>query len=1055
MKRLLLSILVGLALTPGAGRAANYFNPNGGVVSSPIDIHATSFTNYGTFNLGGSVLTNINGTYFSVIAPLGQPFETWDTLNFYNKGRMTCYPGWRFDTLSSSNGSRRLAANFVSQNPGVIEALDTGFVVLGGSTPCNVATYSPSHLTIWATNITIGAGIPGGASLTVGANGGLDVVGTNVNLSTSGLQVSPVWTEPFSVILLSSNQFIPDFAVYDQYWAQSSFSKALPLGTAGLWNGIVARAQGVPSPPCAGPPLQPQSAPPFSLFGPAADSYINVAQGGYATITVTNALGITRNLIIATNINKGAVFVGAPSDFNVQLGFVGPYEDNFDTIGVLLSVPLSNTVTTYPQDAYIAVWDTLASQPPPPPPSRGLLTNIIGCPAITARPANYYVWRSPVSPGSAGNNGYPDPNFFISSGAYLLYSNTITVDMVTNAVLTGGDFAAYSAFLDNVVSRPAPIPGSDVTNLPGRIRINADSLDMTQARLRGEGEIMIQTSRLIASSNAVVDCQNLSFNLTSAAGNLKIQNLAPDNVARLRGQIYAWSAVWSNSATIVINDNFGSTNDPNGNPVFFRSPLTNVVYMGLHTLMLDASSVQSVLPVSVYDLTTHSTNVVIHDNMSVIQTLSIDARSLTLQGNLSLPGFSPPNPVTGFPSLTPAIQNWTFPLASNLLYFTNNGTFSIANEAHFGDDGPKPYSVFMNTGAISAASIQLNSAYVENDGSLLARVGSLIMQGGSGKLQNGSSTSGGEMQFWFGNLKLDHYQAQAQNNALNFWVTNSLADAGAASGNVLEAQNGFNLYLKPPIGDLLGTTLQTTALNVPSVFISHVWAGQDRGASAAGYSNNVAVGKLVLANSGPHPIFYFTGAGVTNGLYVDFLDLSQLSDYANQIRIDPSLTIYYAAAALSFTPPPTNGVPQEPEEYLNGQFGGHLRWVSGFAGPNSSVAVVSNGVSIMVNRALRYSLIIDSNGNGIPNGLDFYPFNTSIMARLAVPNTPPPAVSLSWNGVSHKVYQIQTTTNFLSASWQTLFYYTNSAATNGTVSVNIPVSPGATRQFYRVGVVLP
>jgi len=1041
MKRLLLSGLVSLALSPLVGMAANYFNPNGGLVTSPIDIHAANFTNYGTFN----------------IYSFG-PFETWDTLNFYNKGQMTCAPGWWFDTLSSANGSRRLAANFVNENPGVIRARDS---FAFGST-CVPAVYDPSYLLIWATNITTGAGITssGGASLIVGANGRLELVGTNINISRSGLEVLPVWDEPFGSGNGDTN-FYPDVAVYDKYWVQTNFSASDKLDSGALWNGFTATAPVVSGPPPG--PSRPGSTVGFSLSSPAVDSYLNVAPGAYVTVVVTNMNHSTNVVTLFTNITKGAVFVSAPPDMNVRLGFTGPYENGFDTIGVSLSILRPNAATTLSENAYIFVQDTLASQPPGVP-SRGLRANAVGCPANTFRPVNYIFSRQNFSPGSPGNNGYPDANFFISSGNRLDYTNgIISIDSVSNAVVQIGDYAGYSAFFDNVVSRSAAVAGGGVTNLPGRIRILADKLDMSQARLRAEGEIMIQATSLIASSNAVVDCENLRFNLSSAAGNLKVQNLAKDFVTRLRGQIYAWSAFWTNSVEVVLNNyafsNYTLTLLSGGTitiEVAIPTPVTNTVNMGLHTLMLDARALQTVLPVSVYDLTTHSTNVVINDNLSVIQTLSLDARRLTLEGNMTFPGFYPSDPLTGGMYPIPAIQNWTYLLAPNLLYFTNHGTLSIPNEAHFGDDGLKPYSVFVNTGHIGAASIQVNSAYVENSGSLSAGVGSLILQGGTGKLENGSSVSGGEMQFWFGSLKFDHYQALANNNAINFWITNSLSDAGPGSANVFEAQNGFNLYLKPPTGDLLGTTLQSTAVDVPSVWISHVWAGQDRGLSAAGYSNNVAVGRLVLATYGPNPVFYFSGTGVSNALYVDSLDLSQLTDIANQLQIDPNLTIYFAAASLGFTPPLTNGVSQQAEEYLDGQFDGHLRWVRNFAGPNSSVAVVSNGVSILVNRALRNSKIIDSNGNGIPNFYDLTPFDGPallVSGSLLQTNQPPgKAFLVSWTAVSNTVYKVEFTTNMPLANWQLLMKYTNNVPTNRTVTIWDTNGPaGFIQRFYRVG----
>jgi hypothetical protein len=471
--------------------------------------------------------------------------------------------------------------------------------------------------------------------------------------------------------------------------------------------------------------------------------------------------------------------------------------------------------------------------------------------------------------------------------------------------------------------------------------------------------------------------------------------------------------------------------------------------------MVDATGLGAFdLPVSVFGFTSHSTNAVISDNMSIVESLLVDGKSLTLDGNVTIPGIVPVvNPILGFPPPGTPLQDWRGTNAPTLLFLTNHGIFSIANEAHFGDDRAAPYSAFVNTGTVSAASINLNSAYFENRGTL-STAGQLLMQFGSGLLQNGGSTSGGDSQFLAGSLKFSQYQ-MIVNGGLYLRATNALYDAGGASGNVFTMHNGFNLQSKPPTGDLLGTTFQTIAPAVPSVEIDHTWAGLDRGVSAAGYSNNTALGELAVSSQSVDPFFYFSGTGAQNGLYVDLLDLSALgTNYLNQMAIDPSLTIYYAAATLGFIPPKTNGVPQQPEEYLDGQFGGHLRWVRDFAGPNSSVAVISNGVSILVNRALRNSLIIDSDGDGIANGADFYPFNSTPIAKLAVAQ-PPPTAHLSWNAIAHKVYWVQAATNTISPNWQTIMYYTNNASTNGPVTVQFPLPPGSLRQYYRVGTTMP
>jgi len=272
---------------------------------------------------------------------------------------------------------------------------------------------------------------------------------------------------------------------------------------------------------------------------------------------------------------------------------------------------------------------------------------------------------------------------------------------------------------------------------------------------------------------------------------------------------------------------------------------------------------------------------------------------------------------------------------------------------------------------------------------------------------------------------------------------------------------------------LLGSTLTTV---VPAYAqVMHTWAGANYGVANAGYTNNAAIGRLVLTPLGGTNLFEFAGTGANNGLYVDYLDLSQMgAQFTNAMQIDDNLVIYYAAAALGFTPPPAGlGLPpQEPEEYLNGMFGGHLRWVSTYAGPNSSVAVLINGQTYIVNKALRFATTIDSNTNGIPNYADPNPFSVpppssasvfSLQFSLVPPGQMIPklkqtnqtsgsVVALSWLAASNTVYFVQYTTNIAPTKWQTLATYTNKTVTNQEptlLDTNAPV--GATKRFYRVG----
>jgi hypothetical protein len=203
--------------------------------------------------------------------------------------------------------------------------------------------------------------------------------------------------------------------------------------------------------------------------------------------------------------------------------------------------------------------------------------------------------------------------------------------------------------------------------------------------------------------------------------------------------------------------------------------------------------------------------------------------------------------------------------------------------------------------------------------------------------------------------------------------------------------------------------------------------------------------------------FVFHANSTSNAIYVDLLDLSQCPDFLdpNVLTIDPNFVIYYAAAKLppTFTVPPnTNGIPQEPEEYLNGQLGGHLVWVNSFAGPNSSVDVLINGQTVLVNKALRYSKIIDSNSNGIPNFYDPNPFDAPFVAQGAlVQNNPPPAqkFAISWTAAPGIVYQVQYITDYSPAIWSPLLSYTNTGSTSVVATVWDTNAPSGQR-YYRV-----
>lgn len=1030
---MILAVTFVAPLTVPATQSIAIFTQTSPPITVPPNVDATNFYNSGNWNINTTV-----------------PFTTANTLNYTNVGDMVGSIGWEFDWGPNIAGQRSMSASFfnapVRGNGGIIQASDG--VVLDPKD--SLYSFLASKLVVSATNIINQGTLIGGSA------GKIVLNGVNVNLRRSTLLVGNITPEGSST---SPTNFVPDTAIYDEDWGQTNVA----FNSSTIWDGVFCQSPGF------GLNGLCQSAGFGQLaFGPSWADSTNIESTlfGYTTnITYTNSAQMPISTNQPTKIFRQAVFiaVGDPNIIPDDRFFQN--SDNrsnlFQTITVRLTSALAGN-SVYLEDTLAALTN------------RGLALNTAGnigdnplspCTDPTYRPANYILSRVDTGSFAFGTpgQGVPTNNFFYDPASF-------------SSNFVAGPYAGYVAYVDDLVRHPV---GVNVTNLPGRIVINATNLDLTQTTLLSAGaEIAVQANNFIGSTGAAVSCQNLSFNLGSAAGNVNVTDLVTHvSVPGMNGEVAAFSAVWTNSMVTAIFTNYDTNVPPN------ITLITNIAEMDFHVLMVDATGLSASVPVYVQDLMLQ-TNAVISDSMNVVNRFLFSGQSLTVLGTLNLSG--------------PNLQYWTRALAPNLLYFTNNGTLSIPVDAHFGDDGPTNYAAFVNNGTINVGGSEtINSAFYQSGGNENAPGGYFVTTA-SGKIEHAAITSGQDADFTGGFLKLDN-SVLSVGNQLNFTLTNALYDSGGSANNTLVCGDGFNLWVKPSTGDLLGTTLTSQAYNGAEV--DSVWAGQDRGATAAGYTNNVALGHLILSPQGtsPYPaLFYFFGAGAGDALYVDLLDLSQITNLTGMLATDPNLVIYYAAAKLPSaitvlngngvpvlevqTNNPLNGqtyyvvanggsgqIPQEAEEVLNGQLGGHLQWVGSFAGPNSSVDVVINGQTYVVNRALRYSLSIDSNNNGIPNGVDPNPFNTppagSVPALvLSVAMTPPAQQSgktiqssqpseavpaLSWLALPGTVYQVQYSTNLASATWLPLLNYTNTASTNVPVTV-WDTNAVSSQRFYRV-----
>lgn len=980
MKRLYCTLCLSVLLIPRAVLATDSVWINNGTITLPPNIDATNVINNGimgpfqTFNM----------------------FDTSNTRNFTNSGTMSGAVGFRFDNAPRNSsgqliGNRKPAANFHNRVSGNIAAL------IGPT----VAGFQASHLSIEATNI-VNQGI-----ITVGADGLLEAAGNDVNLSRGGFGVLSI-DESASVGSVNDPDagiFIPAAGISDVYWGQTNMT--FRVDTLIAPNGDIIT-----------PVHEVEAVTPFGgyvnqnvrlrLTDYQYDAILEPLLDSRVSLSVTNQDGSETNVIIFTNEVRQAAFVQlAPNATGaaVNIEFAPSTQATNDYYSPLVTIYFPTTNILNGQLGYNVVYleDTLAGEG-----DRGVLANFLttlGGAGVTQtrRPASYLLSR--VKQGFGGSGGAViDDTFFYPDGS------------VTN--LATDDFAAYSGRLDNILYRPPNIPAGTATNFSGRAEVRAGNLDMSRARIRGEGLVLLQANHLVNSSNAVVNCENLSVELGSTNGLLRIKDITTATTDRLRGEVRVWSARWINSYELVTDSYDASTN-----PVVL-TPITNIINVQNHILVYDASRLSNTVPALVQQFHPTATNVIMDDAANVVLELQIKAQSFTLNGRMTNYG---------------GVPDWRFTNAPTLLYFTNNGVLDVTNEIHFGDDGPQPYLALVNRGTMVSQGQTILSSYVELAGTNNSR-SSFSVSTADGKIENGRIATVGDASFWAGGLKLNQALINSTGRVY-LVVSNALYDNGPASGNSIISRDGFHQLTKATTGDLLGTSFRTVAPNFAEV--NNTWAGRDDGVNKSGFVDNGAMGTLTAVAENATSLIVFRGAGTQNGLYVDLLDLSLLSDYANQIQIDPSLTIYYAAAKLNFVPPGN----QTPEEYLDGQFGGRLRWVMEFTGPNSSVDVVINGnQTIKVNKALRNSRVIDSDADGVPNYFDATPFD-GVLVQAAIPVAPVNSIQLSWNAATGVVYRVEYK-NQDSPAWQLLTTSTNTSAATAVLSVTDTRSEAI--RYYRV-----
>ena len=534
---------------------------------------------------------------------------------------------------------------------------------------------------------------------------------------------------------------------------------------------------------------------------------------------------------------------------------------------------------------------------------------------------------------------------------------------------------------------------------------------------------------MTTSTSTRIQAPYLYYDLGATNGDVNVANLAGLNTLRFaNGAIEHLSVLFTNlNSADIVSTNTARNGDTNTPPMVTNTIVFEVDY---HVVFIKGQ-LTSTQPTYLSGLTVRGSNATISDNLSPQDEFLVLSSSLTLKTNLTVG-----SDVFG----SGTWWAWSGTNGPNLKNFTNYGAFTAVLGANFGGD-TAPYSSWVDYGSVSALGIVVNSSYLELDGTLTTSLpiqdtlAPIALTSDNLKIDGGLIQSSGDLQITSGTMKLRGAAITAAGSAV-LQISGSVSDAGISSQSRISPAQGVSLPVKPKAGDLLGTSIEAASLPQSSYPI--FWAGEDRGASPAGYSNNAAIGRLYL-QVGEGSAITFDGPGSSNALYVDklVLDPALATNGLSSLVFADNFTLYFADANV-------------PIEQVDGAANGHIRWVGEYSGPNSGVKIaLKNGQVIYINRNLLNSSTIDSNGNGIVNSLDPNPFDVPPLT-VTVSTNPKPVSTLQWNGAANTVYGVDFTTSLKPVQWTHLGSVTNSASIPSVLSFQDTGANSGSTRYYRV-----
>lgn len=1093
MKRILFGFLAVVSAACGL-RATSPLYLNIGLVVDEFPIDATVFDNRG----------------FMSLTPIVAPYDTQATDFYYNSGLIISQPGIRFGFIGA-DGAQRPSQVFSNSVSGRIEAVDNlqaarnafgGFLLnrpLGLLTADEIDSFGAnirnqyrslpdSYLSIWADRV-INRGVLFGSS-----GGELTIRGGDVDLSRSAIGINPPPDQDDDGPTIDGG-FDPIPGTTEVHWGygEAGFNyqgglgllRIFPetevvMGVTNSMTNIAAFASylvGTPNRPLTTdgtaatggvreflrwPLTGPGGAAhqlhrnviPFFWNGatPAPADATAEAPSTNQTFTIVMVRRATTNLLVDASVQGGDAAGSLPT---VHLRLTGVSTNNITGRDDAVSLVIRNTFGSDPQLIYLTNRDSgLASRPTnlsisrvtqPGVPNPFTLANTISAAAFSNALGNFFTALGPL-PGGGGN---------------LIATNVLREDLLTQWIGPGATnpvpyalnsstnpYMAYEIELGVVPGRlpiSPSVPDISPTNGLGRLVIDADVLNLERTRIRGQGPVIIHARDLVSLTNASIDAPFITANLTSKSGNLDLSGVFRAQVQRLSGNVSILSTTFTNTAEVTIPaPPPANPEDPPGEDVVL--PLEAV----FHIMLVDADMTTE-FPTPVLDMTITSTNLVIGDFLTVSRFAKLNVENLTINGRLEIRG----NDGTQFGDFGLGVGN-----APLLKVLTNNGTLLVSNSIALGTDRPTPMDIVVNNGPMRAATLGIRTGFLEfgTNAFVEAASGLLTLEADRTIIRAGGRATESLIRVptnpevapvvLRGNVQ-SYAQLSLTSDDLILGGGTILAapvvDLGVTDSFVVEAEGAavntayrFSLAAMPPVVDL--NNLRISLVAQPFQEVEFYWPGEDKGPATSAF-DGASIASLDI-DAGRFSGIRFVRTGAQNALYVRSLNLTTNVVATNgatvvllvDLAIPPGFTIYFGSANVDAAG-------------LELASGGRFKYVD-FRDAALSPMVAVAGRSGLVPRSLRYSTIIDSDGDGIVNAFDSNPFDGVVQSAQVVDDGSK-GFHVTWEAAPWQSYSVQYTSE-LSSGWTTLKKVSNPSNSNQTLWIRDPITEGSTMRAYRV-----